>query len=218
MAEKISVLIADDHPIVRQGMVNIVEREEAFRLVGECGDGEAAFRQLREKTPQIAVLDIAMPGMNGLEIVRASRAERLPVSFVILTMYKDEEYFDEAMNLGIKGYILKDGAIGELVSGLKAVARGDYFISPQISGYLVRRNERTRALQSQVPALRDLTPSECSILRLIAENMTSREIADTLAVSYRTVQNHRSNICRKLGFKGYNRLLKFAIEHKSSLE
>ena len=217
MTTPVPLLVADDHPIVRQGIVRVIEKDPAFRIVAECGDGNEAMATLRTGSVRIAVLDISMPGLSGLEIVKLATRERIPVQFLVLTMYRDEEYLEEAMDLGVKGYILKDSAIRELLAGLHAVAEGRYFISPLVSGFLVDRERRRKALSRDLPALADLTPSERNILRLIAENKTSKEIADTLIVSYRTVQNHRANICRKLGFRGHNRLLQFALEHRGVL-
>lgn len=217
MSEKTTVLIADDHPIVRQGFVKVIEKDQSFKVVAESGDGERALQLLHELKPDIAVLDISMPDMSGLEIIKQVGTDNLPTKFVILTMYKDPEYFDTAIDMGVKGYILKESATAELLNCLRMVARNQYYISPLLSGYLLERDAKIKSLNNKMPALSKLTRAEKRILKLIAENKTSREIADDLCVSPRTVQNHRTNICNKLGLKGHNKLLLFAVQNKSLL-
>ena len=211
------LLIADDHPIFREGVVRIVGRDPSFTIVAQCGDGAEALQLIREAHPDIAVLDVSMPLMSGLDVARAATQERLAVDFVILTMYADEGYFDKAMELGVKGYILKDSIASELLTGLKSVVQGRYFISPTISDLLVDRKKRAQALAKKEPRLNDLTPAERQIVQLLAENKTSRQIAETLFISIRTVENHRAHICGKLALKGQNSLLRFAIENKTYL-
>lgn len=211
------VFIADDHPIFRQGLLKILETDPSLEIVGESGDGEEALQSLKELSPDIAVLDIAMPGRSGLEIVKETQKEGLSIHFIILTMFSEEEYFNEAMELGVKGYLLKDNAASDLLSCLKSVAEGKYYVSPSISQYLINRNARVKELDQKIPSLSELTQMEKRILTLIAENKTSKEIAAELFISYRTVQNHRNNICQKLNLKGHHKLLQFAIENKSYL-
>lgn len=217
MAPQIKVLIADDHPIFRQGIIKIVEQDEAYTIVGQCGDGNEVIRQIKELNPNIVIMDISMPGKSGLEVVRELQKEKIPTNFIILTMYDDEEYFDEAMNLGVMGYLLKDNAAKDLLKCLKNVATGKHYICPDLSEYLINREDKRKNLLNKVPALEYLTSSEKKILKLIAENKTSKEIAGDLFISLRTVQNHRNNIAQKLGLKGHHKLLQFALENKSFL-
>ncbi|MDJ0836191.1 MAG: response regulator transcription factor [Acidobacteriota bacterium] len=216
MSDQISVYIADDHPIVRQGFIRIIEDDPRFRIIGQSGKGDDALNQIRALNPRIAVLDVNMPGKTGLEIAKALREEDHPTIIVILTMYKDQEFFDEAMNLGIMGYLLKESAVNDLLNCLNSVHAGNHYISPTISGYLIRPRKKKEENKDENP-IHSLTDSEKRVLRLIGRNMTSKEIAEELYISYRTVQNHRFNICQKLGFKGHNKLLQFALEHKSEL-
>ena len=209
------IVIADDHPILREGLIRTISVEPDFEIVGETGDGKKALELIRDLSPELAVLDISMPGMTGLEIVRKCQQENLQTQFVILTMYKEEEYFNEALDLGVKGYILKENAAADLVECLKYVQRGKYYVSPVISEYLVHRNMSQRALYEETPALQSLTPMERRILKLIAANKTSKEIAAGLFISYGTVQNHRTHICSKLDLKGPHKLLQFALENKT---
>jgi len=217
MVTEIKVFVADDHQIFRQGLLKLLETEKSITIVGESGDGLESLRMIKELNPEIAILDISMPNMNGLEIVKQIKKNDLPVEFIILTMYADEEYFNEALDRGVKGYLLKDNAIADLLICVKYVAQGKYYVSPLISEYLLNREDSIKKLRCEYPGLDGLTATEKRILKLIAENKTSKEIAAELYISHRTVQNHRTHICEKLGLKGYNKLLQFALEHKSYL-
>jgi DNA-binding NarL/FixJ family response regulator len=217
MPDNITVLIADDHLIFRQGLVNLLANEKSIEIIGESGDGCEAFQMIKELKPDIAILDISMPGMVGLEIVQCSSVEKLPVKFIILTMYSEEKYFNKAMDAGVLGYLLKDNAILDLINCIKSVAAGNYYVSPLISEYMIHRKDRLTAAQNQYPSLEDLTLTERKILKLITDNKTSKEIAEQLFISTRTVQNHRAHICEKLGLKGFHKLLQFALENKSCL-
>ncbi len=217
MKTEIKIVIADDHPIFRQGLRQIIELDPLLKVSGEAGDGESALEQIRSHKPQVAVLDVDMPQMDGFEVAQSVRDERLPVEVIFLTMYKDERIFNRAMDLGVKGYILKDSAATEVVGGIKAVVAGQNYISPVLSTYLLNRSRRAAVLAEQKPELNKLTQTERRVLKLIAEYKTSKEIADELFVSIRTIDAHRANICQKLELHGSHALLKFALEHKSEL-
>jgi len=216
MEEPTRIIIADDHPLFREGLVRAIDRDKTFAIVEQVGDGAEALKAIRGLHPDIAVLDVSMPAMDGLEVARRVHQEALPTQVVILTMYKDSRYFNAALDLGVRGYILKDGAAVELMLCLKAVASGHYYISPAITHLLVERNSAT-ASHSESTSLHRLTPAELTVLRLVSENKTSKEIAETLFASIRTVENHRTHICQKLGIKGHNALLQFALENKAAL-
>ena len=211
------LFVADDHTLFRQGLIRILADDPTIEVVGEAGDGEEALQALRTAPPDIALLDVSMPGRDGLEIAQTAQREDWPTAIVILTMHNDEAFLNRALDLGVKGYLLKDNAVAELLECLKAVAQNQFYISPILSELLIRRRARTDALLARNPGLETLTNTEKRILKHIAENKTSREIADELFISYRTVQTHRTNISAKLGLKGHHKLLQFALEHKSSL-
>jgi DNA-binding NarL/FixJ family response regulator len=217
MATEISILIADDHPVFRQGLRQVIEKNAQLKVLAEAEDGLTALALIQELQPQVALLDVDMPGQDGIAVARAIREKRLATSVVFLTMHKDEEVFNEAMDAGVQGYVLKDSAVTDIIHSIRAVAAGQHFISPQLSSYLLNRNARAAALFKQKPSLDHLTPTERRVLKLLSENKTSREIAAELFVSVRTIENHRANICDKLDLRGANALLKFAIEHKSAL-
>ncbi|HKQ06925.1 MAG TPA: response regulator transcription factor [Blastocatellia bacterium] len=214
---EIRILIADDHPIVRRGLRQVIEAEACLKVVGEADDGEAALVQIQELRPEVAVLDVNMPKLGGFDLLREIQKRGLPVATIFLTMYSDEELFNEALDLGAKGYVLKESAVTDIVNCVKAVAAGRPYITPSLSEYLLNRSRRATSLTEQKPSLRDLTPAERRILKLIAANKSSKEIAEELYVSVRTVENHRTNICQKLDIHGNNALLRFALEHRSEL-
>jgi DNA-binding NarL/FixJ family response regulator len=215
--DKIRIIIADDHPVFRHGLRQVIEAESDLHILGEAQDGIAALDAIRCHKPQVAVLDVDMPRMDGFAVVRAMREERLNAQIVFLTMHKDEDLFNEAMNLDVHGYVVKDSAVTEIAGSVRAAAGGQVFISPSVSAYLLNRSRRTAALVAQTPSMASLTATERRIMLAIAEHKTSKEIARDLFVSHRTVENHRSNICQKLDLHGAHALLRFALDHKSEL-
>jgi DNA-binding NarL/FixJ family response regulator len=214
---KIRVLVADDHPVFRRGLREVIEEEPDLDVVAEAEDGTMALDRLLALRPRIAVLDIGMPRKDGLVLAAEVRELRLDVGIIFLTMHKEEAAFNRALDLGAKGYVLKDSAAADIVASIRAVAAGRNYISPEISTYLFNRMSRVSSLAQDRPVLQSLTPMERQIVRLIAHKKTSKEIADELCISPRTVDNHRNNICRKLDLHGINALLKFALEHRSDL-
>lgn len=217
MGNELRILIADDHPIFCKGLRQVIESESSFKVIAEARDGVAALEQIELLKPDAAILDIHMPEMGGFDLVRAIHQKGLPVKLIFLTMYKDEETFNAAMDLGVKGYIVKDNAIADVINCLRAVAAGQLYITASISQYLLNRSKRASLLAEKKPGLSSLTPTERRVLNLIAEYKTSKQIADELFIHSRTVDNHRTNICSKLDIHGSHALLKFALEHKSEL-
>ncbi|HOW66613.1 MAG TPA: response regulator transcription factor [Candidatus Paceibacterota bacterium] len=212
------ILIADDHPLFRQGLRFAIETRPGFRVICEEGNGSSALRSIRELQPDLCILDISMPGLDGLEVVRQMRAQRLQCEVVLLTMYKEEDLFDIAMDLEVKGYVLKESAVSDIFDAIRSVMSGHRYISPTLGDFLVRRRNDAELLRARKPGLDRLTPAERRILRLIAEDKTSKEIAAELGLSPRTVENHRTNICDKLDVHGVHGLVKFAFENKSRLK
>jgi DNA-binding NarL/FixJ family response regulator len=212
-----TVLIVDDHPIFRRGLKEIIEADSQFAVVAEFGDGETALREIKALKPEVVVLDLHLPVIGGLELVRALRSLSHPPAVIVLTMHSEEAMFNAAMDGGAQGYVLKDNAADDALAGLKAVAAGGVFISPSVARYLMRRHQRATALKLEKKGLGALTPTERRILRLVAENKTNKEIGSELFISHRTVETHRSHICEKLELSGNRALLKFAFDHKSDI-
>lgn len=211
------IVIADDHPLFRRGLAEAIRQERGFTIVGEAETVAEALHLIETLRPDVAVLDIEMGGEHSLSIAKEVRDRGLGVRVLFLTMHREESIFNEAIDAGAAGYVLKDAASREIAAAIRAAARGDAYVSPAISSFLLRRGERVDALLLDRPALQQLTPSERKILKLIAEGKTSKEAASELSISYRTVENHRANICAKLGLSGTNSLLRFALENRSSL-
>lgn len=217
MSEKIKVLIVDDHPLFRQGLRQVIKADSRFELVAEAGDGEAALRSIQDKSPDVAVLDVDLPRLSGLEVARALQGKGLPTRVIILTMYKEEEIFNRALDFGVMGFVLKENTVEDILNSVVAVAAGGHYLSSTISGYLLRRRCRAEELATKKPGLNDLTKAERRILKLIAEKKTSREIATELSISQRTVDAHRAHISAKLDLHGNHSLLQFALENRTAI-
>jgi DNA-binding NarL/FixJ family response regulator len=211
------IIIADDHPIFRRGLCGVVEAEPHLKVVAAAADGDTALALICAHEPDVVILDLDMPGQDGFAVTRAIAARGLATAVIILTMHDSEALFNEALDLGAKGFVLKDSALPEILDCLKAVTAGRNYISPQLSTYLVSRSGRAAALARATPGINDLSPAERNILRLIAAEKTSRQIADELSISPRTVDRHRENICKKLDLHGSNAIIRFALTHKSEL-
>ena len=217
MKQEVTVLIVDDHPLLRHGLREVIGHNSRFKIVGEASDGEEALRQLACLKPHIAILDIDMPRLNGLETIRAVRQLPFPVEVIILTMYKEEDMFNAAMDLGAKAYVLKENAANDILMALDKVDRGEGFVSPLMLEAGQRRSDRVRELLLSKPQIESLTPAERRILKLVGEDYTSKEIASRLNLSVRTVDNHRQHICDKLKLHGTHGLLKFAFDNSAYL-
>jgi len=214
MSEKLKVIIADDHPIFRGGLRQVIDNEQRFQVMAEAADGESALNLIEAHKPNIIVLDVNMPKMTGFTVAKELRRKNHTCEIIFLTMHSEEAMFNKAMDLGAKGYVLKDSASVDIVNCLQAIANGQNFTSPAITTYLFKRATRSSKNSNSIE---DLSPTERIILRLIAEYKTSREIAEELSISYRTVENHRYNICQKLNVSGSNALVKFALKHQTEI-
>lgn len=210
-------MIVDDHPLFRKGLRQAVDGDARFEVVGEADNGQKALEQILRIQPDVAVLDVNLPGLNGLEVAAALRSKKTKVCLVILTMLKDEQAFNKALNLGIHGYVLKENIADEILNCIAAVARSEAYVSPSLSDFLLRRRSSAEALASHKPGLDDLTVAEKRILKRVAAGKTNREIAAELFISPRTVETHRAHICEKLELTGANRLLHFAFENRDAL-
>ena len=186
------------------------------RVVAEAPDGEIALTLIQTHLPDVAVVDIDMPKLNGFGVAREIVRLGIKTRLIFLTLHTDEEFFRAAMDLGVAGYILKDSVMEEISLALKTVAAGQSYLSSAMTARLLRApNPATLNPKDAVASL--LTPAERRILQLIAHGKSSKEIAAELSIHYRTVENHRSNICRKLCLEGSNALVRYALQNKTSL-
>lgn len=191
----IRVLLADDHAVVRKGIRDFLEEDSGIRVVGEASDGEQALALVAREQPDIALLDIQMPRLNGLETARRLRKEFPKVRLLMLTAYEDEPYIIAALREGVSGYLLKTASSEELVHAVQAVAAGETALSPSVAKKMV---ERTWANATAADVMEALTERELQVLQLAARGMSNRQIAAELTISDRTVQGHLANIYGKL--------------------
>jgi len=217
MSDEIRIVIADDHPIVRKGLRQVIEEEPDLRVVAEAGDGETGLALIQKLQPQVAVLDLDMPKLDGFAVAGEIRKSNVPVEIIFLTIHSEVDLLHRAMDLGGSGYIVKESALVDIVNGVRSVAAGRPFVSPSMTSALLERRTRAQALKGTTPGLGDLTPSERRILSMIAACKPTSVIAAELYIHQRTVETHRASICHKLQLNGANSLLRFALEHKSEL-
>jgi DNA-binding NarL/FixJ family response regulator len=209
MTVRIRVLVADDHAIVREGVHQLLSQQPDIEVVGEAADGAQVLDLARKLRPDLVLMDIGMPGMNGLEATRALKAEQPQTNVLVLTMQEGEDYFFHLLQAGASGYVLKGAGSAELLSAIRAVQQGGVYLNPtmtkKVLGDLLKRPEQVNAASDR------LTPREHEVLKLIAEGKTNREIADELVLSLNTVQTHRLHIMEKLNLHNRAELVKYAI-------
>lgn len=211
---KIRIIIADDHAVFRNGLKQLIEEDSSIEIIGEAENGERALEIINESKPDIAVLDIDMPKMTGIQVLKSLNKSKVQIKIIFLTVFASEDIFDKAMSLGISGYLLKDSAVTDIMECIHKVAEGNYYISSSVSNFLVNRKDRLKKLEKDNPALHELTKTELTILKIIADGKTSKEIGEELFISIKTVENHRTNISHKLNLSGSNNLIKFAIKNR----
>jgi DNA-binding NarL/FixJ family response regulator len=211
----IRVLIADDHTLVRQGIRMLIEAQPDLKVVGEASDGAEVVRLARELSPDLVVMDIAMPEMDGLEATRAIKRDQPTVQILVLTMHEGEDYFFKILSAGAAGYVLKRAAASDLIAAVHAVARGEVFLYPAVAKKLVADYlSRVQSAEHSARASYDgLTAREREVLTLVAEGLSNREIAERLTVSLSTVQTHYAHIVEKLNLHNRAELVKYAIRH-----
>ena len=211
--EKIRVLLADDHTVLREGIRALLNEEADMVVVGEAENGRWAVHLAHELHPDVVLMDIAMPLLNGLEATRQIKRDHPEISVLILTMHDNEEYVRQVLAVGAAGYVLKRAAASELVSAIRAVHHGDAVLSPAITRVLIEDYLREGGTRRE-PASHDLTPREREVLQLIAEGYTSKKIAEILGLSVKTVQAHRTSLMQKLNVHDRGNLIKYAIQKK----
>jgi DNA-binding NarL/FixJ family response regulator len=204
----VRILLADDHAVVRHGLKLILEEEPGFTVVAEADDGAAAVAAALANAVDLAVLDVAMPRLTGIQAARQITEHRPAMRILILSMHDNEEFFFEALKAGASGYVLKTAAHTDLVSACRAAMRGEPFLYPEGVAALIRTFLDNGGVD---PAAGPLTPRETEVVKLIAEGFTSREIGDVLHISDKTVERHRANVLDKLGLKDRVALTRYAI-------
>ncbi len=208
---RLRVLIADDHAIVRDGVRMILEAQPDMEVVGEAADGREALEKARRLAPGLILMDIAMPGMNGLEATAIVKREMPDVQVLALTMHEEYQYFFEVLRAGASGYVLKGAASAELLAAIRAVARGGVYLHPAVAKNLVSDYIRRVDSGEEKAHYDGLSERERQVLTLVAEGKTSQQIAGELFLSVNTVQTHRSHIMEKLGLQNRAELIRYAI-------
>jgi two-component system response regulator NreC len=208
---KIKLLLVDDHQIVRAGLRMLFQAEPDMEIVGEVSSGEEVLPAVRKLKPDVVLMDVAMPGMNGIEATRRIKEVEPDVGVLALTMHEDEQYFFKMLGAGASGYIPKRAAPDDLVSAIRVVSQGNVFLYPTLAKTLVN-DYLNRITVAGQPASELLTPREQEVLTYIAEGYTNREIAEALVISIKTVDRHRENIMQKLNLHNRVELVKYALE------
>jgi DNA-binding NarL/FixJ family response regulator len=209
--EPIRILIADDHNVVRSGLRVLLDAQPDLEVIEEASTGEETVERTVALKPNICLLDIAMPRLNGLEAARHIRQQAPEVRIVVLTMYDDEAYLRQFLEMGAAGYVLKKAADTELVNAIRAVHRGDSFVYPSLTGPLIDSYLQREPSPTAPPGTEEISPREEQVLRLVALGYTSQQIADELCISVSTVETHRAHIMEKLGLRGRAQLVRYAL-------
>lgn len=207
---KLRILIADDHQIIRDGLQRLINAESDMEVVGEAGDGQTAFQQVISLQPNVVVMDLSMPGLNGVKATERIKREQPDVKVIVLTAYEDKGYIGQMLQSGASGYVLKLAAAEELIKAIRIVAAGETYLDPMAASKVV--NSYVRQKSARVRARRDtLTEREEEVLRLVAQGYINKEIAAQLDISVKTVETHKSNFMDKLSLRSRAEIVRYAL-------
>ena len=212
MTPRVRVVVADDHTIVRQGLVGILRGDPGIEVVGEATDGAETVERAEKLRPDVVVLDVSMPRLNGLEAARRIRESQPGVRILVLTMYDDEEYVLKLVKAGVSGYLLKESAASDLLAAIHAIRAGKTFFGPEAQKALADSYQRELAVPEDPYG--SLTNREREVFQLVAEGKTNAQVADLLCISPKTVDNHRTRVMEKLGLHSAAELVLFATRRK----
>jgi DNA-binding NarL/FixJ family response regulator len=210
VTEKTRIVLADDHPIVLDGLRNLVRAEDDFQLVGEAASGLGALKLIREKRPDVAVLDISMPEINGIVLSRRLAGELPDLRLLVLTLHEDRAYLNQALEAGVRGYVLKRSAVENLVQAIRAVMVGGLYIDPAIVGRVFDSNRVSKKLAAKKGVSPALTDREADVLKMAALGFTNKEIASRLDIGVKSVETYKARGLEKLGLKTRAELVRYA--------
>lgn len=210
MTEKIRIVLADDHPIVLDGLRNLIRAEQDFELVGEAASGLSALKIIREQRPDVAVLDISMPELNGIVLSRRLAGEMPALRLLMLTLHEDRAYLNQALEAGVRGYVLKRSAVENLVQAIRAVMVGGLYIDPAIVGRVFENKQVNKRLAARKGVAPALTDREADVLKMAALGFTNKEIASRLDVGVKSIETYKARGLEKLGLKTRAELVRYA--------
>ncbi|HWX86529.1 MAG TPA: response regulator transcription factor [Xanthobacteraceae bacterium] len=210
MTEKIRIVLADDHPIVLDGLRNLIRAEPDFELVGEAASGLSALKIVREQRPDVAVLDISMPELNGIVLSRRLAGEMPALRLLVLTLHEDRAYLNQALEAGVRGYVLKRSAVENLVQAIRAVMVGGLYIDPAIVGRVFENKQINKRLAARKGVAPALTDREADVLKMAALGFTNKEIASRLDVGVKSIETYKARGLEKLGLKTRAELVRYA--------
>jgi DNA-binding NarL/FixJ family response regulator len=214
MSEKKRILIIDDHPLFREGLKAIIERDSRFEVIGEAGNGREGLQLTKKLKPDMIIVDISLPDRSGIQLTREIRTLLSTTRILIVSMHSKIDYIAEAFQAGATGYVVKESASERLLQGLESVANGDYFLDSSVSHAVVENLMKSPLKEAKITDADydTLTPREQEVLRLLAEGLSSKKVAEKLFISPKTVENHRSNIMNKLGLHNTIELIRYAAK------
>lgn len=212
---KIRVVVADDHTVFRAGLKLLLNAEPDLKVVGEASDGDETVARVTELAPDVLLLDIAMPKFSGIEVIRKIKEVGLPVAILILTMYEDEGYLNEALKAGAMGYIPKKSAESELISAIRAVHQGEYFVHSSLTASLLKKVIHNSPTDDNPPrdSYQRLSRREMEVLKLVVQGYTNKQIANQLFLNVKTVDSYKARVMEKLNLRGRAALLRYALDH-----
>lgn len=213
MSKKINILIADDHSMMRQGLKQILELEKDIAVTAQASNGDEAVKMAKDYKPDIILMDINMPGTNGLQAIKEIKQDKLPCKVIVLTIHEDREYLFKTLQMGAEGYVLKDAEPAVLIEAIRNVYNGQSYIQPNMTKELVKEFNRVTLHEKEKNEENNLTSREIEVLELIAEGMINKEIAKHLYISEKTVKNHVSNIFKKLDVSDRTQAAIYAFKH-----